>query len=138
MGLYTMSVSRKYVFAVLCLRMHCFKSTAYYCCITCSFPNNLTNVIIYPKTRFCFGRLGYTLLKFIIVIIIIITHGNNLHCSFMHPLWKKIPTCYFYAVSHIRTIFDIIILKLDYSFACLCCVCCLCYMCVSLCCHSDL
>jgi hypothetical protein len=34
----------------------------YYRCISCSFPNNLTNVIIYHKTRFCFGRLGYSLL----------------------------------------------------------------------------
>jgi hypothetical protein len=38
MGLYTMSVS---VFAVLCLQMHWSKSTTYYCCIICSFPNNL-------------------------------------------------------------------------------------------------
>ena len=75
MGLYTMSVSRKYVFAVLCLQMHYFKSTTSNRCIICSFPNNLTNVIIYPKTRFCFGRLGYTLLKFIIDIIIILTYG---------------------------------------------------------------
>ena len=29
-------------------------------------------IIAYPKTRFCFGMLGYTLLEFIIVIIIII------------------------------------------------------------------
>ena len=59
MGLYTMSVSRKYEFAVRCLQMYCFKSTTSYHCISFSFPNNLTNVIIYPKTRFCFGRLGY-------------------------------------------------------------------------------
>jgi hypothetical protein len=39
---------------------------------SCSFPNNLTNVIINPKTRFCFGRLGYTLLEMIIVCILII------------------------------------------------------------------
>jgi hypothetical protein len=62
MGLYTIYVSRKYVFAVWCLQMHCFKSTTSYRCIRCSFPNNLTNVIINPKTRFCFGRLGFSLL----------------------------------------------------------------------------
>ena len=72
-----MSVSRKYVFAVWCLQMHCFKSTTSYRYISFSFPNNLTNVIIYLKTRFCFGRLGYTLLEFIIVI----TH-NSIHNFF--------------------------------------------------------
>ena len=41
-GLYTISVSRAYVFAVQRLQMHWFKSTIYHC-ISCSFPNNLTN-----------------------------------------------------------------------------------------------
>ena len=50
-----MSVSRKCVFAVWCLQM--LKSTTYYHCISCSFPNNLTNIIIYPKTRFCLSLL---------------------------------------------------------------------------------
>ena len=85
MGLYTMSVSRKYVLAVLCLQMHYFKSTTSNRCIICSFPNNLTNVIIYPKTRFCFGRLGYTLLEFIIFIIIIFSTIHMLYqCIFTH------------------------------------------------------
>ena len=62
------------VFAVRCLQMHWFKSTTSYHCISCFFQNNLTNFIIYPKTRFYFGRLGYTLLELIIVIIIL-TNG---------------------------------------------------------------
>jgi hypothetical protein len=41
MGMYTMSVSRKYLLAVWCLQMHWFKSATYYRCISCSFPNNL-------------------------------------------------------------------------------------------------
>ena len=74
MGLYTMSVTRKYVFAVRYLQMHCFKSTIYYRCINCSFPNNLTNLIIqaYPKTRFCFGRLGYSLLCLSLLLLLLI------------------------------------------------------------------
>ena len=88
MGLYTMSVSRKNVCAVRCLQMHCFESTTSYLCISCSFPNHLTNVIIYPKTRICFGRLGYTLLEFIIVIIIILMDGILL--VFIHA---TPPTC---------------------------------------------
>ena len=72
MGLYTMSVLRKYVFAVLCLQMHCFKSTTSYRCISCSFPNNLTNVINYPKTRFCFGRLGYSLLCSSLLLLLLL------------------------------------------------------------------
>ena len=79
---------RQYVFAVRCFQMHCFKSTTSYRCISCS----LTNVIIYPKTRFCFGRLGYTLLKFNIVIVIILTHGILLQCSFMQSLWNFFST----------------------------------------------
>ena len=67
--------------------MHLFKSTTYYCCFSCSFPNNWTKVIIYPKSRPCFGRLGYTLLKIIIVVIILTL--SLLQCSFMQPLWKK-------------------------------------------------
>ena len=86
MGLYTISVSIKYVFAVQCLQMHCFKSTTSYRCISCSLPHHLTNVIIYSKTRFYFGRLGQTLLEFIIVIVIILTHGILLQCSFMQPI----------------------------------------------------
>ena len=53
MGLYTMLVSRKYVFAVRCLQMHWFKSTTSCRCISCFFSNNLTNVILSPKTKFC-------------------------------------------------------------------------------------
>ena len=53
--------------------MNWFKyNLGYYRCISCSFPNNLTNVIIYPKTRF-FVLEGWDiayLLEFIIVIII--------------------------------------------------------------------
>ena len=88
MGLYTMSVSRKNACAVRCLQMHCFESTTSYLCISCSFPNHLTNVIIYPKTRICFVRLGYTLLEFIIVIIIILMDGILL--VFIHA---TPPTC---------------------------------------------
>ena len=53
---------------------------------------------IYTKTRLCFGRLGYTLLKFILVIInniiiiiiimiiviIILTHGIAYYTVFIH------------------------------------------------------
>ena len=97
------------------------KSTTYYHSISCSFPNNLTNFINYPKTRFCFGRLGNTLLEFIVVIIIILTHGiayYSVHsCS---PYGKKMfpqSTCISMSyvhmyVSNIWTIFDIIIFKL--------------------------
>ena len=52
---------------------------------------------IYPKTRFGFGRLEYTLRKFIIVIIIIIiiiilNHGIAYYTSFIFihaALWEK-------------------------------------------------
>ena len=30
-----------------CLQMHCFKSSTSYHCISCSFPNNLTNLIFF-------------------------------------------------------------------------------------------
>ena len=49
--------------------MHCFKVII----LTAvpSFPNNLTNVIIYPKTRFFFVRLVWYFAQIIIIIIII-------------------------------------------------------------------
>ena len=120
-----MSVSRIYVFAVWCLQMHWFMNKTYYRCISCSFPNHLTNVIIYPKTRFCFRRLGYTLLEFIIVITIILMHGIAYYSVHVVGLWNlSLPqsTRYFYAVSHMWTIFDIIIFQLGKLFSCLCCV----------------
>ena len=39
MGLYTMSLSRKYAFAVRCLQMHRFKSATYYRRISCNLTN---------------------------------------------------------------------------------------------------
>ena len=49
---------------------------------------------IYPKTRFSFGRLEYTLLEFIIIVIsiIILMHGIAYYTSFMFfhaAIWKK-------------------------------------------------
>ena len=44
--------------------------------------HHLTNHL--SNTRFCFGRLEYTLLEFIIAfIIIILTHGIAFYTSFM-------------------------------------------------------
>ena len=40
--------------------------------------NNLTNVIIYPQTSLCFGRLGYNLLEFIIRVPSTKCEGNLL------------------------------------------------------------
>ena len=70
--------------------MHWLKSTTYFRCISYPFPNNLIiNNIIYPKTRFCFGRLGYTLLEFIIVIITILTDGIASYSVYSCSLFKK-------------------------------------------------
>ena len=52
--------------------MSAFELEEYFDSAFADYANNLTNVIIYLKTRHCFGRLGYTFLEFDIVIIIII------------------------------------------------------------------
>ena len=49
---------------------------------------------IYPKTRFCFGRLEYTLLKFIIIIIIFIINAWHsllylIYVNSCSPMKKK-------------------------------------------------
>ena len=109
-----------------CLQMHSYR------CISCSFPNNLTNVIIYPKTRFSFGRLGYTLLEFIIVIIIILTHNiTSVHSCFVFfhnphaiSMQSHMNNLWHHNIS-IRLIICMFVL-------------CIAYVWVSLCCSSDL
>ena len=123
------------MFAVRCLQMHWFKSTTSDRFISSSFPNNLTNVIIYPKTRFSFGRLGYTLLEFIILIM----PGMALQCSFMQPLWKKtvstIHMLFLCSFTHTNNIWHHNIwMRLIVCMFVLC----IAYVCVSLCCSSDL
>ena len=107
MGLYTMSVSGKYVFAYGVCR--CIDlNTTYYRCISCSFQNNLTNVIIYPKP-FCFGRLGYSLLcsRYHCYCS---NYFNAWHCllqcSFIQPgIFFAVPTCQCWEHSEIRALF---------------------------------
>ena len=56
--------------------MSAFELEEYFDSAFADYANNLTNVIIYLKTRHCFGRLGYTFLEFdIVIIIIILTHS---------------------------------------------------------------
>ena len=68
--------------------------------------------------RYVFSiSLGYTLLEFITVIIIILMHGiahYSIHSGgpYMDFSFFSQSTCYFYAVLHIWTIYDIMIFKL--------------------------
>ena len=52
----------------------CFLTVKYSSTLKVIGPVHYVCVKIYPKTRFCFERLGYTLLEFIVAIIIL-THG---------------------------------------------------------------
>ena len=102
-----MSVSGKYVFAYGVCR--CIDlNTTYYRCISCSFQNNLTNVIIYPKP-FCFGRLGYSLLCSSYHCCCY-NYFNAWHCllqcSFIQPrIFFAAPTCQCWEHSEIRALF---------------------------------
>ena len=72
-----------------CLQIHWFRSAPYYRRISCSLPNNITNVIIYPKTSL-FRKAG---IYFAWVYCWYYYYFNAWHsllqCSFMQPLWKK-------------------------------------------------
>ena len=91
MGLYTMSMSRKYVFDVRCLQMHSFKTTTSYLCISCSFPNNWTNITTYPKMRFGCGRLGYSLLCSTLFLLLLFYRMAEHTTVFIHaaPMENK-------------------------------------------------
>ena len=84
---------------------------------------HLTNVTIYPKTKFVFRRLEYNLLKFIIVIIIILHHCILLQCTFMQSLCRKKG---FINPHHHHNI----------SIRLIACLCCVAYVCVSVCCTT--
>ena len=66
-------------------------NTTYYRCISCSFPNNLTNVIIYPKTRFLLEGWdrAYLALVYPCFYYYFNAWHSLLRCSFMQPLWRK-------------------------------------------------
>ena len=129
MGLNTMSVSRKYGFALQCLQMHCFKSKTSYRCISV-LPQIIVTVIIYPKTRFGFRRLGYSLFAQVYYYYYYYYYyawHSLLQCSFMQPLWIFL---FFHNPHHHHNISIRLIVCMFLW--------CIAYRCVSLCYSSDL
>ena len=80
-----------------CLQMHWFKLLT----AVSAVLSQIIEPTTYPKTRFCFGRLGYTLLECIIVIVIFIYYYYYYYyyyyCYYYYYFnaWHSLPQCPF-------------------------------------------
>ena len=110
--------------------MHLFKTIYRWSAVL----SQIIKPTIYPKMRFCFGRLENTLLEFIVSILM---HGIAYSTSFM-PMEKDVSTIYplfLCSFTHTNNLWhhNIEIRVIVCMF-----VLCIAYVCVSVCCSSDL